>query len=270
MQRMLSSPGQRRQRCFALTDIHRHLPMADVDALRQSGRAAGILQGRKIVGRRPRLGQTPLRLVLPRIKRAATLADPHCVRDAERRSERFDSARNLGVVDNDNRIGVFKNVAELAFGIGRVDRHRLRARGMSAEHRNRHIERVRAHQRNAAAARPVPGQLLGKTGDAAQVLRIAETARPADQRRLIGKARRGIGQHMHDGREYPRQILDRIRCHPATLARPTAATRLVRRASALVVGKRPRSCGRAIRMSANKARWRGGHTAPPLRWKFNA
>src|SRR6185503_18247879 len=141
---------------------------------------------------------------------------------------------------------------------------------MCAEHRDRNIERVGADQGHPTAARPADDQFLGKTGHAAQILRVAETARPADQRRLLGKTRRGSGQHMHDGREYPRQILDRIHAHPATLALPSVATRLVRRAPALAAGKRPRSCGRATRMSANNASWRAGHTAPPLRWKFNA
>ena len=73
----------RRQRRFPLADVHRHLPMADVDALRQPGGAAGILQGRKIVGRRQRLEQTPLLLVLADVKRTTARPDPHHVRDAE-------------------------------------------------------------------------------------------------------------------------------------------------------------------------------------------
>jgi hypothetical protein len=45
--------GTCRQRRFALADVDRHLPVADVDALRPTGRAAGVLQGRKLAGSGP-------------------------------------------------------------------------------------------------------------------------------------------------------------------------------------------------------------------------
>ena len=111
MHRILSSSarvGNAASRWLTFTDM----PAAEIDAFRPAGGAAGVLQGRKIIGTRPGLRQLPIGFVPPGIEAAAGLAaDPHRVAYADCREQRLDFAGGIGVVDNRDRIGVVENVA---------------------------------------------------------------------------------------------------------------------------------------------------------------
>ena len=196
-----------RHQRLALADVGRHLAVGAVGALRQTGGAAGVLKRRPILGARKRPGQIGRGAVAPDVEAAPTVAaGDERVAEAETGADAGHRFRDPGIDDRRMRRGVAENVADLALGIDRIDRNRLRAGRMHREHGHRHLQRVAEQQRDPAAARAGGDQLVRQPADAADILGIGEAAGAVDQRDMVRRRCDGRGQHVDDGRMDGRQV----------------------------------------------------------------